>query len=101
METSAASFANLFTQSKASLPSDPAQIKKVAEDFESVFLSQMLQSMFPEENQESEAFGGGEGEDINRGMMVEQYGKLIASHGGIGIADYIQRQLLQHQEIAS
>jgi Rod binding domain-containing protein len=31
--------------------------------------------------------------------MVEQYGKQISQSGGIGIADYVKRELLKLQEV--
>jgi len=44
-------------------------------------------------------FGGGEGESIFRSFLVQEYGKQVARTGGIGIADMVQRQLLQLQEV--
>ncbi len=80
--------------------SDEKAIRKAAEEFEAVFVSQMLAPMF--ETLESDTmFGGGPGEDIYRSMMVEEYGKTIARSGGIGIADAVARELLIIQEAAS
>jgi peptidoglycan hydrolase FlgJ len=79
-------------------PDDKA-IRKAAEEFEAVFVSQMLAPMF--ETLESDTmFGGGPGEDIYRSMMVEEYGKVIARSGGIGIADSVTREMLRIQEAA-
>ncbi len=76
---------------------DGKAIRKAAEEFEAVFLSQMLAPMF--ETLESDTlFGGGPGEDIYRSMMVEEYGKAIARSGGVGIADAVARELLSIQE---
>ena len=76
---------------------DAKAIRKAAEEFEAVFLSQMLAPMF--ETLESDTlFGGGPGEDIYRSMMVEEYGKAIARSGGVGIADAVARELLSIQE---
>lgn len=77
---------------------DVRQARKVAEDFESVFLSQMLQPMFAEIEPEA-PFGGGPAEDVWRGMLVDEYGKIIAKGGGIGIADAVFRQILKQQEV--
>ncbi len=77
-----------------------AAIRKAAEEFEAVFVAQMLAPMF--ETIESDTmFGGGPGEDIYRSMMVEEYGKAIARSGGVGIADSVARELLSIQEAAS
>jgi peptidoglycan hydrolase FlgJ len=79
--------------------SDVQAIRKAAEEFEAVFVAQMMAPMF--ETLESDTlFGGGPGEDIYRSMMVEEYGKVIARSGGIGIADAVARELLGIQEAA-
>ena len=80
--------------------SDQKAIRKAAEDFEAVFLSQMLAPMF--DTLESDTmFGGGPGEDIYRSMMAEEYGKAISRSGGVGIADHVERELLRIQEAAA
>ncbi|MBM3950606.1 MAG: hypothetical protein FJ311_04040 [Rhodospirillales bacterium] len=73
------------------------QAKKVARDFESFFIAQMLQPMFREVDP-AEPFSGGPGEEIWRGFQVEQYGKAVARSGGIGIADMVYREILKAQE---
>jgi Rod binding domain-containing protein len=71
--------------------------QKAAKDFEAVFISQFVGSMF-EGIKTDGMFGGGQGEEMFRSMMVDNYGKQIASQGGFGLADSITRSLLQHQE---
>jgi peptidoglycan hydrolase FlgJ len=75
------------------------QTRQAAEDFEAVFISQMLTPMF-EGLGEDGYFGGGPGEDIYRSMLVEQYGKSLARAGGIGMSDAVQREILRLQEAA-
>lgn len=77
----------------------PAQIDKVSSDFESMFVSQMLDQMFGD-SLGAEAFGDSESSEVYKGMMVEQYGKQIARSGGIGIASYVKQELLKLQEIS-
>jgi Rod binding domain-containing protein len=72
--------------------------KKAAQDFESVFVSQMLGQMFSGLATDG-PFGGGEGEAMFRSLMLDEYGKQITAQGGIGLADAVTRQLLKHQEI--
>ena len=75
-----------------------AEAKKAAQEFEAVFLSQMLKPMF--ENVEAEApFGGGTGADVWKGLQIEEYGKVIAKAGGIGLADKIFAEILKMQEV--
>ena len=77
-----------------------AQIKKAAQDYEGVFVSQMLGQMF-EGIPTDGMFGGGQGEQMFRSLMVDEYGKKIASQGGVGLADAVTRELLKHQEAAA
>lgn len=76
---------------------------QVAVEFESMFLAQMLSSMFESENQgadqENGLFGNMQGDDVYRSMMTEQYAKQIARSGGIGIAEYVENELLKLQEL--
>lgn len=73
------------------------RMKETAEDFESVFLSEMLRPMFSNIEAAS-PFGGGPGEKIYRDMQVDEYGKAIAKAGGIGLADSILREMIKMQE---
>ncbi len=74
------------------------QARKVAEDFEAVFLSQMLKPMFANLGAEK-PFGGGAAEDMWRGMQIDEYGKAISKAGGVGIADSVFREILKAQEM--
>jgi flagellar protein FlgJ len=70
-----------------------------AQDFESQFVSTMTQTMF--EGVKTDAtFGGGQGEDAFRSLLVDQYGKEMSKAGGIGIADRIYSEILKMQEHA-
>lgn len=69
-----------------------AQLRKVAEDFESVFLYQMLKQMRNSIHKE-DMFHGGAGEDIFTEMLDEEFSKRMASRGSVGIADMLFRQL--------
>ena len=89
--------------SGSSLPNVPKnadlnKLRDTAQDFEAVFLSQMLKPMF--EGIETDGmFGGGQGEEMWRSLMVDEYGKSIAKQGGIGIADAVMRTMLEMQEV--
>ncbi len=76
-----------------------ADIAEAAKDFEAMFVTEMMKPMF-EGLEVDEQFGGGKGEEVFRGMMLEEYGKMMAESGQIGIADSIKAQLLSMQEVA-
>jgi Rod binding domain-containing protein len=78
-------------------PMNNEAVRRAAEEFEAVFISQMMAPMF-EGLETDELFGGGPGEDIYRSVLVEEYGKSIARAGGIGLSDAIQREILRLQE---
>ena len=76
---------------------DP-RIRETAEEFEAVFLAQVLQTM----NQGIGGpgpFGDGDNEAWS-GMLQEEYGRLISKSGGIGVADALLREMLKMQEVA-
>ena len=73
------------------------QAEKAARDFEAVFLGQMLKHMFSGIGTDP-VFGGGHGETVFRGLLIDEIGKQIATTGGIGIADRVKRDLLRAQE---
>jgi peptidoglycan hydrolase FlgJ len=77
----------------------PTGTKKIAQQFEGVLMSQMLNEMF-EGIKTDGMFGGGQGEDMFRSLMVDEYGKQIAQQGGMGLTTAVTRQLLSHQETA-
>ncbi len=43
-------------------------------------------------------FGGGQGEEMFRSLMLDEYGKEIVARGGFGLSASITKQLLAHQE---
>ena len=77
---------------------DHAKAAKAAKDFEGVFISQFLGNMFSGIKTDG-PFGGGQGEEMFRSLMVNEYGKSMVARGGFDLADSLQRQLLKHQEM--
>ena len=77
---------------------DASQIRALAEDFEAFFaglvFDEMTAGMEPDE-----VTGGGSGEDMFRSLLNQEFGKSVARTHGLGIADVVQRQLLQYQEV--
>lgn len=75
-----------------------AEVERAAQEFEGMFLAEMLKPMF--EGLSSEGpFGGGQAEETYRGLLVDEYGKSIAKSGGVGLADQIAREMLKLQEV--
>jgi Rod binding domain-containing protein len=78
----------------------PDDIRRVAEEFEAVFLAEMLSPMF--EGLDADGLGGGGlGEEIFRPMLVERYAEAISRAGGVGIADSLVRELVRMQAPAT
>lgn len=80
-------------------PKDLAKAKDAAQDFEAFFVSRAFEDMFAGLETDP-MFGGGEAEGVFRSFLLQEYGKTVAKAGGIGIADMVQRQLLQLQEVS-
>ena len=74
------------------------KIDEAAEEFESQFLSLMIENMFTGIDGEG-MFGAGNSETIYRSFMADEYSRSIAEGGGIGIADSVREQLLKLQEL--
>lgn len=84
----------LSPEERAKAEAYQRKLNAAAEDFEAVFLSQMLQHMF-DGIEPDETFGGGHAEEVYQSFMIEEYGKIIARSGGIGMKDHILRQMEQ------
>jgi Rod binding domain-containing protein len=72
-------------------------VRHAAQEFEAVFLAQVLGTM-------TQGMAGddllGEGQDdVFRDMLNEEIAKLISRSGGIGVADAVLREMLKAQEV--
>ena len=73
-----------------------SRARHAANEFEAVFLNEMLAPMF--EGLSTDGLGGGgAGEEMFRPMLIDQYAQAIQHAGGIGIADQIVRELTRMQ----
>ncbi len=93
---------DVLSHKKPSLPANVADVKTreqarhVAQQFERMFVSEMLGPMF--EGLETDGpFGGGNAEATFRPMLIDQYSDAIAKGGGIGISDTIMKEILKLQ----
>jgi peptidoglycan hydrolase FlgJ len=77
--------------------SSSGDIRQVALKLEGLFLSQMLGHMFKGIKTDG-LTGGGNGEAIFRDLLIQEYGSAISKSSGIGLANSIERQLIEMQE---
>jgi len=68
--------------------------KKVAREFEAMFVSMMLKSMRETVGKES-LTGGGRGEETFRSLLDQEYANAAVEGGGIGLARSIERELVR------
>jgi flagellar protein FlgJ len=87
--------------SRPSQPADPAAVAKSAKDFEAMAIGQLLQPMFDTVDTSSNTFGGGRGEEAWKPMLVQEFAKQIAAHGGLGLAKPVYDAMLRMQEAKS
>ena len=78
-------------------PATPGKTKNAAREFESLLIGQLLQPMF-ETVEVDPLTGGGQGEQMVRSLLVDEYGKLMTASGGIGLSQSINAEILKIQE---
>ena len=76
------------------------EAQKAAEDFEAFFITTTLESMFADVKTDG-LMGGGTAEKIYRSMMFNEYGKLMAKNGGVGVSDQVMASIIAMQEMNS
>lgn len=75
-----------------------AEIDRTAEQFEAMFLTEMLQQVW--KGEETESFtGGGFAGDTYHQMLVDEYAKVLTRTGGVGVAAQVKREILKLQEV--
>ena len=93
---------DVLAQRKAGLGGEVANVKTreqarhVAQQFERMFISEMLGPMFAGIETDG-PFGGGNAESTFRPMLIDQYADSIAKQGGVGIADKVMKEILKMQ----
>lgn len=82
-------------------PASEAKVRDMAKQFESFFLFTTLEQMSEGLTMDKGLMGGGHAEKIWRSTLNEKMSDVISnsSHRGFGIAQAIERQLLQYQEV--
>ncbi|WP_051329909.1 rod-binding protein [Niveispirillum irakense] len=80
------------------VPSDARAADKAARNFEALLLHQTLEAMFEGISTDG-AFGGGFGEEVFRGMMLESVAQSMANSGaGFGIAGPVRAQIAAYAD---
>lgn len=75
-------------------------MKRAAQEFEAVFLNEMMAPMF--EGLDTDGLGGGGvGEEMFRPMLIDSYAKSIAQSGGVGVAANIVAEFTRMQTQAA
>ncbi len=78
------------------IPKNMAAIDKAANEFESVFVSQFMSTMFSGV-QTNGITGGGQGEEMFRSLMIDQYAAGFQKQGGFGLAASVKAEMIKMQ----
>jgi flagellar protein FlgJ len=81
-----------------SQPKKPAiekggELYRACQDFEALFIKQMLDAMRKTVNKSDDLLNGGMSQDIFEGMLYDEYAKKMAETAQFGLADMIYRQV--------
>ena len=87
----AATFAARGAVQQPVADTNDARLRQAAEDFEAVYLTEMLTNMGMA--REPETFGGGFGAEAFQSLLNGAYAERIVDRGGTGIAEMVYRQL--------
>ncbi len=86
----------------ATAPGKPANLealRDVAQQFEAVFLAQVLSRINQGSSSDQTAGEGGE-QTLFHDMFNDEVAKLISRSGGVGVADAVLKEMLKVQEVA-
>ncbi len=72
--------------------------RKTANEFETVFLEQMLDRLVESAGTEGPLGDNGVGGGVYRSMLVKEYAGAIGKSGGVGLSDPIFAEILKIQE---
>jgi flagellar protein FlgJ len=70
--------------------------RKVGREFEALFTGMMLKSMRETIGKDS-LTGGGHGEEVYRSLLDQEYAMAMARNGSLGLAEQIEKQLLEDE----
>ncbi|MBK35697.1 MAG: hypothetical protein CME26_09245 [Gemmatimonadetes bacterium] len=84
--------------SPAAVETQDEKLRKTAEEFESIFLFQMLKQVRNAMHKE-EFLNGGMAEEMFTGMLDEEYAKVMAKSRSTGIAEVLYQQLSRAHDV--
>jgi flagellar protein FlgJ len=91
---------NALTRLKGEAAQDPAKaIRKTSEQFEAYFIQQMMKTM-RESIEKSDLVEGGN-MDTYQDLMDKEMSLEMVKRGGLGVANMMERQMLQAQELST
>jgi len=70
-----------------------SELYQACQDFESLFIKQMLDVMRKTIHREDDLLNGGLTQDVFEGMLYDEYAKKMAQTAGFGLAETIYRQV--------
>jgi len=72
------------------------QAKKVAQDFEGLFIGMMMKSMHDTVGKDK-LTGGGHGEEVYRSFLDQEYVAQSVKRGGFGLAKIIEKDIIRQE----
>lgn len=84
--------ANAAAETGQASPGGNQRLREVAEQFEALFVEQMVKTMRQTKNPENDMLHGGMAENYFEDMLYQEYSKIMAKRGSFGIADMIYNQ---------
>jgi flagellar protein FlgJ len=91
---------NALTRLKGEAAQDPSKaIRKTSEQFEAYFIQQMMKTM-RESVEKSDLLEGGN-MDMYQDLMDKEMSLEMVKRGGMGVANMMERQMLQAQELST
>ena len=70
-----------------------SELYKACQDFEALFIKQMLDVMRKTVHKGDDLLNAGMGQDIFEGMLYDEYAKKMAETAQFGLSDMIYRQI--------
>lgn len=74
-------------------PREPDRLREVSREFEALFVEQMLSSMRKTIHKENDILDGGMAQGIFEDMLYQEYSRIIAKTGSLGLSEMVYRDL--------